>query len=115
MFDGVGRIVEIPNLPGDPDNILRDDLVFADGVMHLVTTVGNVSATLNPKSCVLIVTVEQTAVVNGGTGRFAGASGTFAGELDARVVLPRNPDRSCSEVATTNEIDQLASNGTLTF
>src|SRR2546428_13954960 len=37
-FNGVGRVVEIENRPTDPDNVSRDDLVFADGSMHLVTT-----------------------------------------------------------------------------
>ena len=33
-FSGVGRIVELPNLPDDPDNVGRDDLVFPEGIMH---------------------------------------------------------------------------------
>jgi hypothetical protein len=33
VFRGVGRIVEIPNLPADPDNVSRDDLVFPSGTM----------------------------------------------------------------------------------
>ena len=41
VFNGVGRIVEIPSLPGDPPNVSRDDLVYPEGTMHLVsTTVG---------------------------------------------------------------------------
>ena len=38
VFNGVGRIVEVLNLPGDPDTVSRDDLVFAEGGMHLVST-----------------------------------------------------------------------------
>ena len=38
VFNGVGRIVEIPNLPTDPDNVSRDDLVFADGSIRIVST-----------------------------------------------------------------------------
>src|SRR6266513_3810063 len=41
VFNGVGRIVEIPSQPGDPPNVSRDDLVYPEGTMHLVnTTVG---------------------------------------------------------------------------
>src|SRR5437667_11403950 len=38
VFSGVGRVVEIPNLPGDPDTVSRDDLVFADGSIQIVST-----------------------------------------------------------------------------
>ena len=31
VFKGAGRIMEVQNLPGDPDNAARDDLVFAAG------------------------------------------------------------------------------------
>ena len=96
-FDGVGRIVEVDNQPGDPDNILRDDLVFAGGSMHLVTTVVDFSLSVNPRSCVAIATVQQTAEIDGGTGKFAAASGSFVGGLNGRIVLARNPDGSCSE------------------
>jgi hypothetical protein len=48
VFSGTGRIVEVPNLPTDPDNVSRDDLVFAEGTFHLLTTNGDISFTLNP-------------------------------------------------------------------
>ena len=114
-FDGVGCIVEVANAPGDPDNILRDDLVFAGGSMHLVTTVVDVSVSVDPRSCVAVATVQQTAEIEGGTGAFAAASGSFVGALRARIVLARNPDRSCSESSTVIEIDTISANGTLTF
>ena len=90
-FDGVGRIVEVDNLPGDGDNILRDDLVFASGSMHLVTTVVAFSQSLDPRSCVGVATVQQTATIEGGTGAFAAASGSFVGALRALFVVARTP------------------------
>jgi hypothetical protein len=114
-FDGVGRIVEVPNGPGDPDNILRDDLVFAAGSMHIVTTVVDVSMSVDPRSCVAVATVQQTAEIQGGTGAFAAASGSFVGMLRARIVLARNPDRSCSDSSTVIEIDTISAHGTLAF
>jgi len=115
VFNGVGRVVEVDNLPGDPDNILRDDLVFAGGTMHLVTTVVDFEGSIDPRSCVGTATIQQTAVVAGGTGKFAAASGSFSGVLSGRSVLPRNPDGSCSDIATTIEIDQFSAGGTLSF
>ena len=38
----------------------------------------------------------MTQTIAGGTGRFTGASGNFAGTLTGRGVAPRNPDGSCS-------------------
>src|SRR4051812_43479587 len=43
VFSGVGRLVEMPNLPGDPDNALRDDAVFAAGTLHLLSFVQSAS------------------------------------------------------------------------
>jgi hypothetical protein len=44
VFDGVGRIVEIPARPGDPPNVSRDDLVYPEGTMHLVNTAAGFSS-----------------------------------------------------------------------
>lgn len=79
VFDGVGTIVEIPNLPGDPDNINRDDLVFAGGTMHLVTTILDVSFSVNPRSCVFAATIQQQGTIVGGTGQFVSATGSSTG------------------------------------
>ena len=52
VFNGVGRIVEVPNLPTDPDNVNRDDLVFADGAIHFVNTGLTFSFTIDPRTCI---------------------------------------------------------------
>ena len=59
--------------------------------MHLVTTVVDFSLSVNPRSCVAVATIEQTAEIDGGTGKFAAASGSFVGGLSGRIVLARNP------------------------
>ena len=116
VFTGAGKIVEIPSLPGDPDGVVRDDLVFADGTMHLVSTAVDFSVSLNPISCLLTVSVAQTGVITGGTGAFAAASGTFTGSVDGQGVLPRNPDRSCAlDQSPRHEVDKVSAVGTLSF
>src|SRR4051812_41628775 len=35
-FSGTGRDVEVPNRPGDPQNVTRDNLIFRQGTMHLL-------------------------------------------------------------------------------
>jgi len=60
--------------------------------------------------------VQQAATVDGGTGRFAGATGSLAGTVTARGRAGRSPDGSCSlEQAALHEVDKIASSGTLSF
>ncbi len=113
-----GRIVEIPNQPGDPTNVSRDDLVYPVGTMHLVnTTVGIVSPTLNPHNCLFGVTLQEDSQIIGGTGLFAHASGTFTGTISPQGLLPHNPDGSCAAIGTPSlhEVDMVAFSGTLSF
>src|SRR5690349_11929706 len=54
VFNGVGRIVELPNLPTDPPDVSRDDLVFPGGTMHLVSAGGDVTSfSINPHNCMI--------------------------------------------------------------
>jgi hypothetical protein len=116
VFDGVGRIVEVPNLPGDPDNVVRDDLVFASGTIHIVTTNLDFSLSLNPRSCRFNASLQQTSEVVGGTGLFAAASGSSTATVNGQGLLARNPDGSCSfEQDSLHEVDMFASTGSLSF
>jgi len=116
IFSGVGRIVEVPNLPTDPDEVSRDDLIFATGTMHLVSTNLESSVSGNPRSCVVTVTIYQTGQIVGGTGQFAHATGSGTGTVTAHAVLARNPDGSCNfEHVPLHEVDMLTSAITLSF
>jgi hypothetical protein len=116
VFRGVGRVVEIENLPGDPDNVSRDDLVFADGSIHLVSATLDFSFDINPRSCIFSVTLQQTGTVVGGTGRFAAATGSSTATVTGRGRALRNPDGSCSlDQTALHEVDKIASSGTLSF
>jgi hypothetical protein len=115
VFNGVGRIVEVDNLPGDPDNVLRDDLVFGNGSLHLVSMIVGGSQSLDPRTCRLTATIQQTGEVVGGTGEFAAASGSFAGELSGSATLARNPDGSCSQDTSRIETTEITSTGSLSF
>src|SRR6266516_744289 len=109
-------VAEVQNLPGDPDNVSRDDLVFADGTLHIVSTTLDFSVSLNPRSCTGTATLQQTGMVVGGTGQFAAASGSYTATVTGRAVLARNPDASCTvEQAPLHEVDMIASSGSLSF
>jgi len=115
VFSGVGRVVEIPNLPTDPDSVSRDDLVFPGGTMHLVSTLVSISFSLNA-GCVGNATIQQTAEITGGTGQFAAATGSFGATVSGPALLPRNPDGSCSFTQPAlHEVDMFTDSGTLSF
>jgi hypothetical protein len=116
VFNGVGKIVEVPNRPGDPDNVSRDNLVFAAGTMHFVSTGQQPQITLDPQTCTGTVRIKQTAEVQGGTRKFRHASGTFKGTVNAYAVLARNPDGSCNQQADALlDADVVSGRGTLSF
>ena len=116
VFDGSGKLVEVRSQPTDPENVLRDDLVFRDGALHLVSTGVSFELTIDPRSCVASVVVGSTAMIDGGTGRFSNASGSFVGTLRGHALAVRNPDGTCSaEQPPRVEVDKFTEEGTLSF
>ena len=103
--------------PGDDDRVSRDDLVFARGSMHLVsTTLGDPQPSVNPRSCVATITIHQTGEIVGGTRQFTIATGSLSSTVTVRAVLARNPDGSCSfEHEPLHEVDLITATGTLSF
>ena len=116
VFNGVGRIVERPNRPGDSNKVTRDDLVFADGVMHIVNVNHHVSLSVNRRTCTLSYKAQQTNTIDGGTGRFARASGRFTATVTASALARRKQDGSCdTQRSPLTEVDIISAMGTLTF
>jgi hypothetical protein len=116
VFTGSGRVVEVANRPGDPDNVSRDNLVFPRGTMHLVTTDKSFMPSVNPQTCATTVRIRQTQRIRGGTGAFRHAAGSFAGTLRGRGVAARNPDGTCSQqMAQLLEVAVFSMRGTLSL
>jgi hypothetical protein len=116
VLNGSGKLVEVPSQPADPDNVLRDDVVFRGGALHLVSTNVSFDLSIDPRSCVASLLVGSTAVIDGGTGRFANASGSFVGTLRGHALAVRDPDGSCSqEQPPLIEVDKFVEEGTLSF
>jgi hypothetical protein len=84
--------------------------------MHLVITLGSLSFSVNPHSCLFTGTQQLTWEVTGGTGQFADAAGRFTGTVRGLALLVREPDGSCSFTQVpSHEVDKLAESGTLSF
>jgi len=116
VFSGHGRIVEVPNRPGDSDKVSRDDLVFPQGKLHLVSTNKSFALSVNPKTCAVRIAVRQTARIQGGTGQFLHATGTFTGGVQGRGVTFRNPDGTCSQRGELLlEVDLVSARGTISI
>jgi hypothetical protein len=115
-FNGVGTVVEVPSEPGDGENIFRDDLVFPQGTLHLVTTNLDFAVDVIPESCRFTANVKQTGEIAGGSGLFAAASGSGAGGVVTHGTAARAPDGSCDPFAPTpHEVDRISSTGTLSY
>lgn len=116
VFTGDGRVVEVANRPGDPDNVSRDNLVFGRGTMHLVTTNKAFTPSINPQTCANKVRIRQTLRIRGGTGAFRHAAGRFTGSLRGRGVAARNPDGTCSpQMVQLLEVAIFSMRGTLSL
>jgi len=117
VFTGVGRIVERPNRSGDSGKVSRDDLVFAAGTLHIINTDrGHITLVVNPRTCIATFKAPKETTIDGGTGRFAGATGTFVGSVSGSGVARRKADGSCDQQhPPLIEIDTVTGTGALTF
>lgn len=116
VFTGIGRDVEVANRPGDPENVVRDDLVFHGGTMHLRGTNKPPKISVNTQTCAITLRIKQTAKIQGGTGRFRHASGRFTGSVRGWGVGARNPDGTCSQQGELLlEVDVFSARGTFSF
>lgn len=113
-FTGVGKIVEVPNRPGDPENVSRDKLVFPSGTLQIRSASQPPKISADPHTCAITATIKQTTTVEGGTREFRHASGTFASTIHAWGVAARNPDGSCNSHADPLlDADAISARGTL--
>jgi hypothetical protein len=116
VFAGAGKIVEVANKPGDPDNVSRDDLVFPGGTLHIRNTSQAPRFSANQQTCAITGTIKQATKVQGGTGIFRHATGTFAGKVSVWGVAARNADGSCNmEADLLLDADAVSGRGTLSY
>jgi hypothetical protein len=117
VYNGVGEIIEVENRPGDSDKVNRDDLVFPEGTLHLKSVTTKASIIPDSKACTFKFKVQQIGTIEGGTGRFANASGTTRNSLvTGQGIGERKPDGSCNmKRAMQVEIDTFSSRGSFSY
>jgi hypothetical protein len=116
VFTGVGKIVEVPNRHGDPGNVSRDNLVFPSGTLRIRSTSQRPKMSFDPHTCAITAAIKQTTRIQGGTGEFRHASGTFTGTVHAWGVAARKPDGSCNPQADPLlDADAISARGTMSL
>jgi hypothetical protein len=117
VYSGVGKLVEVPNRPGDSDKVSRDNLVFPEGTLHLKSVTTKASIVPDSKACTITFRVQQIGTIEGGTGRFVNATGSSrTGLVTGQGIGARKPDGSCNmNGALQVEIDTFSSSGTLSY
>jgi hypothetical protein len=84
--------------------------------MHIRNTSQPPRFSADQQTCALTASIKQTTKVQGGTGRFRHAAGTFTGTTRAWGVAARNPDGTCNMQADPLlDADAVAARGTLSF
>jgi hypothetical protein len=117
VYDGVGKVVEVANRPGDSDKVSRDNLVFPEGTLHLKSVTTRASIVPDSNACTFTFTVQQIGTIEGGTGRFVHATGSSRNSVvTGKGIGARRPDGSCdTNRALQIEIDSFSSTGTLSY
>ena len=116
VFRGVGRVVEIPDQPGDPANVVRDDLVFAAGIVHIRGVVVDTSLSMDPRTCIYSGRVQHTGTVVGGTKVFAAATGNYASTVRGWGRARRASDGTCTvDEAALYEVDTFVISGSMSL
>ena len=111
VFNGVGRIVEVPSLPTDPPNVARDDLVTPRALCTSSARAEPTSFSLNPHNCMFKVTVPQAG--NYGWHRPVAARPAASPARSARGLGPAVP-MAAATASGAPRVD-VASSGTLSF
>jgi hypothetical protein len=107
VFTGTGRIEETPG---------GEDLVFDAGTVHGVAGAEQRSFTFDPTTCVFNRVVRRVVTVDGGTGQFADATGSYRETISGWGTLSRAITGACApEAPPLHEIDVSRATGTLSF
>jgi hypothetical protein len=94
------------------------EFTFPDGkLFQTITPVGPPKVEFNPVTCVAKISIFDTTLVTGGTGAYAGATGSGTANATLTVIRGRNADGSCLPETSPPifEMSQVRAPGTLTL
>ncbi len=97
---GVGIDVVVNEVEDHQTGVItaEDRFEFSEGSVSVTSGVTVTSPfSIDPRTCVGRGEGAVSYQITGGTGRYAGATGSGTGTFRIVAVLGRNPDRSCSE------------------
>ncbi len=92
-----------------------DLAVFAHGAFSIHHPNGGVSVKLNPKTCLLTVSLSGGYTINNGYGRFLGIHGYGIYRGDVTGVVPRQRNGSCSNRPPFSTVTRITAVGPVTF
>jgi len=93
---GTGLVNGVGTIGAGDDYPFPVTVSMPQGDLHLLGTIVSVTNDLDPTTCVDHRSGADTYVVTGGTGAFAGVTGTGRDTENGYIVLPRNADGSCN-------------------
>ena len=94
------------------------EFTFPDGkLFHTITPVGAPRVEFNPVTCVARIYIFDTTEVTGGTGAYAGATGTGTANAKLTVIRGRDAEGNCLPATAPPifEMSQVRAPGTLTI
>ncbi len=92
------------------------EFTFPQGrVYQTITPVGAPQIDFNPTTCVARVKIFDTTEITGGTGAYAGATGSGVANAELTIIRGRNADGSCMDAtaAPIFEMSRVKATGTL--
>ncbi|MDQ3641156.1 MAG: hypothetical protein M3450_06760 [Actinomycetota bacterium] len=86
-------------------------------LFQTITPVGAPQVDFNPTTCMTRVTIFDTTEITGGTGAYAGATGSGVATAKLTIIRGRNADGSCMDAKAPPifEMSQVAAPGSLTI
>jgi len=92
------------------------EFTFPQGkLFQTITPVGPPEVDFNPTTCIARITIFDTTEITGGTGAYAGASGSGVATARRTVIRGRNADGSCLPATAPPifELSQVQAPGTI--
>lgn len=93
---GTGAVTGVGTATSGEGDVFPVTIAFPQGTINAVVTSGPTDARPNFKACVDSSSGTDTIQITGGTGAFAGASGSGTDTNQGVIVLPRNPNGTCN-------------------